>query len=334
MRGAAPNPDVHEHVEIRRYEIVVRLPLEPVGSIPEILRVASPIAAYVEHSPFADVPQHQIIEFLLAFDEESLTIRWVFDDLYSSDIVNEISHDNAWTQGKRIGILMLPNKQFRWMPREVAVVELVWNMAFAAVARISLLSCRPWLFQSYINTRNYRVGTAEVRCGDDAFAAMPRAFWADANVRSLEVDAAAIRAAAAVPLRDHERFLLAADAAMLSSDLRKAISNLATCVEVAAYQRCIVKCPDHFGPSKFFRGDAKSPLVHWIGDHGRLPSSTFKSVDSLWGTRHEILHNGRLKRRPRAKCAESELLSLGFNDYYEFRKAVVDTLDWLGHALT
>jgi hypothetical protein len=130
----------------------------------------------------------------------------------------------------------------------------------------------------------------------------------------------------------HEAFVAAADARFLDSDLRGAVTNLTTAMEVAAYalerRESGTETTGHFAPRRYLAVARGTPtcIGGYIARVGSAPANLVDRLDSLWGTRHEIVHNGLLQvrpHRPNEPVVKRE-------DYYAFRGALSEGLVWMG----
>jgi hypothetical protein len=107
-------------------------------------------------------------------------------------------------------------------------------------------------------------------------------------------------------------------------------------MELAFYEReRAAKLPGklrNFTPERYLLKRDAPGIAQWMDAH-HPPPGTIKAAETLWGTRNEIVHSGRLKIRPPGTglgTASALLETADLNHYYTFRSELSDCLVWLG----
>lgn len=154
------------------------------------------------------------------------------------------------------------------------------------------------------------------------------------NIRRIRLNKNKIEDVINYDRHDYEFFITLSDRMFNNSDLRGAITNLTTAMEVAAYEfskKIGQEKELNFSPEKYFKkSDIKrskyEKLINYIEISNAIDNSTYSHLDSLWNTRHEIVHNGKLLFRD----GDKNKRNIDREDYYNFRSALSTALVWMG----
>ena len=333
---------IFQHLTVERYEVHVQIPLKcrmPVDAT----AFATPIQARpTRRLRFGG--SYRLANFTLTFLEQpsngtDLIVDWHFDDLFNEGPYNDFNVETLWETSKAQKNLWLPAPGNSMPFRIINGVDMAFHLALEPMQRLSIVTRAPHLLTAFFEARNQRVGTATISAKGEHFTNGPEAYWSNLAVRPMDpLSLADVRKALARSCHYHELYVLIADIRMLESDLRGAITNLATSMETAAYslERSIVggnSTIPNFSPTRYFRGATQpTGIKTWQASNGSLSNPVFKALDSLWGTRSEIVHNGYLKRRTTHKPVKrpDRLPNALNSDYYFFRNAISKCLVWMG----
>ena len=268
----------------------------------------------------------------------NLVLTATFEDLFDAASVNDLGGENFLEEAERMqGWIAFPSLSTDRPPFDP--IRAAFEVMAQALRRVAVRSRCPDLIAHL--ERSY--------ASDDARASLTvrgKTYEFVSTVRSASVhrdvrlSRQQIEDACNSPAHPHELFLLLADHALHRGDLRGAIVNLVTGLEIAAYaferRENPGATPMNFSAKAYFDTTAKDPAPgarRYATARAALPRATYESIDSLVGTRHEVVHNGASMRRPHGfdkKTGTPDLRALVFDDYVAFRKAVSETLVWLG----
>ena len=139
----------------------------------------------------------------------------------------------------------------------------------------------------------------------------------------------------------HDYFGASSDISYYKIDLPATIVWLTTTLEVAAYHYLKAKVVAAIGK----KGDKFSPVTYLATSHQTVAGGlslkhtdvvAFIGCEELWGTRHEIVHNGRCQIRcfdhKQGTASLALVRPLKDQDVHDFRAAVVRAIAWMKSA--
>jgi hypothetical protein len=266
-----------------------------------------------------------------AKDGVPLTADWRFEELFSDDA--DADGVTLLSLMDRFGLVLLPKDERTVQPwRQFSAVDAALTLTAPAITSLAVRARAPSFLRAFWDARYARRGDGTRTVGGTTLHVRALAQYSKRDVMPLGVSLAEVEAAVGTVGPLHEAFVALADARFFDGDLGGACTNVATAMEIAAYalgrSESGAEPKGRFAPKKYFAavGDAPANIKAYVVRVGIMAQPTLGPLDSLWGTRNEIVHNGVFNVRPPRPLQPGVVR----DDYYEFRAALSRGLVWMG----
>jgi hypothetical protein len=275
-----------------------------------------------------------------------IELRWIFSHWFTEYSGNEIDKEQTtWELWRSSQVLYLPEANGEIDFRHgISLGEEMFGAATGYLARLALVSRSPYFWSQLRSADLYELqGVVFIDVAGRAVELGPRAWRAGVAVRQGTLNIQTAASIAAISFPTYAGFLLTADRRFLEGDVADAVVHLAQGLEVAVYSYVRTNVPALSKTWPFRASECFAPPND--SKHQRKPEiqavnpailNSYSSVCELFGARHEWVHEGRRQVRPydpihySYTADDTKFRQLTRDDYYIFRSAVSDALQWLG----
>lgn len=258
-----------------------------------------------------------------------------FEELYNDNSLKEtcLTNEISPPLKESSALLFIPGDEthdFKVLPLRIVFREIFLHIfrSFAIYGRSAKF------FEDFVFAKYPFYNVKMIVNGNEVDFGNLHTNFAKINIRRLKLNKNKIENILNSDMHNYEFFITLSDRMFNNCDLRGAITNLTTAMEVAAYEfsKKIGQVKEiHFNPEKYFRkgiikGSNYRTIIDYIESSNDIDDSTYFYLNSLWNTRHEIVHNGTLLFRDGANNKRD----IDREDYYKFRSALSIALVWMG----